>query len=226
MADAVNNPLPIVVLISGRGSNLQSIIDSVAAGDLPVEIRAVISNRPGVQGLQRASQVGISTQVVDHSHYPDRVAFDKALQVAIDTYRPELVVLAGFMRILTPAFVHHYRGRMINIHPSLLPEFPGLNTHQRVLDAGRAVTGATIHFVTEEMDGGPAILQARVPVLAGDDAESLAARVLEQEHRMYPVVIRWYAEGRVRLDTERQVRFDDVPLKRPRLLDSEADAPC
>ncbi len=226
MADAVNNPLPIVVLISGRGSNLQSIIDSVAAGDLPVEIRAVISNRPGVQGLQRASQAGIFTRVVDHSHYPDRAAFDKALQVAIDAYQPELVVLAGFMRILTPAFVHHYQGRMINIHPSLLPEFPGLNTHQRVLEAGRAVTGATIHFVTEEMDGGPAILQARVPVLAGDDAESLAARVLEQEHRMYPVVIRWYAEGRVRLDTERQVRFDDVPIKRPRQLDSEADAPC
>jgi phosphoribosylglycinamide formyltransferase-1 len=226
MADAVNNPLSIVVLISGRGSNLQSVIDGVAAGDLPVEIRAVISNRPGVQGLQRASQAGIATQVVDHRHYPDRAAFDKALQVAIDDYRPELVVLAGFMRILTPALVHHYRGRMINIHPSLLPEFPGLNTHQRVLDAGRSVTGATIHFVTEEIDGGPAILQARVPVLAGDDAESLAARVLEQEHRMYPVVIRWYAEGRVRLDTEGRVRFDDAPLKRPRLLDSEADAPC
>jgi phosphoribosylglycinamide formyltransferase-1 len=218
--------MPIVVLISGRGSNLQSIIDSVAAGDLPVEIRAVISNRPGVQGLQRASQAGIATQVVDHRHYPDRAAFDAALQVAIDDYRPELVALAGFMRILTPAFVHHYRGRIINIHPSLLPEFPGLNTHQRVLDAGRAVTGATIHFVTEEMDGGPAILQARVPVVAGDDAESLAARVLEQEHRMYPAVIRWYAEGRVRLDTEGRVRFDDVPLEGPRLLDSEADAPC
>jgi phosphoribosylglycinamide formyltransferase-1 len=226
MADAINKRLPIVVLISGRGSNLQSIIDTAVSGKLPVEIRAVISNRPGVQGLQRASQAGIPTRVVDHRHYPDRAAFDAALALAIDDYRPELVVLAGFMRILTPDFVHHYRGRMINIHPSLLPEFPGLNTHQRVLDAGRAKTGATIHFVTEEMDGGPAILQACVPVLAGDNAESLAARVLEQEHRMYPVVIRWYAEGRLQLDSEGQIRLDDVALERPRSLNSKADAPC
>jgi phosphoribosylglycinamide formyltransferase-1 len=202
MATAVNKPLPIVVLISGRGSNLQSIIDAVATGELPVEIRAVISNRPDAQGLQRAAQAGI------------------------DDYRPRLVVLAGFMRILTPAFVRHYRGRMINIHPSLLPEFPGLNTHQRVLDAGRKETGATVHFVTEETDGGPAILQTHVPVLAGDDADSLAVRVLEQEHRMYPVVIRWYAEGRVQLDPEGRIRFDNAPLERPRQLDSEAGAPC
>jgi phosphoribosylglycinamide formyltransferase-1 len=226
MAAAVNKSLPIVVLISGRGSNLQSIIDSVAAGELPVEIRAVISNRPEVPGLQHASQAGIPTRVIDNSHYPDRAAFDAALQAAIDDYRPELVVLAGFMRILTSAFVRHYRGRMLNIHPSLLPEFPGLNTHQRVLDAGREETGATIHFVTEEIDGGPLILQARVPVLAGDDADSLAARVLEQEHRMYPVVIRWYAEGRMQLDKEGRVRLDDVPLERPRLQDSEAGTPC
>jgi phosphoribosylglycinamide formyltransferase-1 len=226
MASAVNRPLSIVVLISGRGSNLQSIIDAAAAGELPVEIRAVISNRPDVQGLQRAAQAGIAAQVVDHRHYPDRTAFDAALQATIDDYRPGLVVLAGFMRILTPAFVRHYRGRMINIHPSLLPEFPGLNTHQRVLDAGRKETGATVHFVTEEMDGGPAILQARVPVLAGDDAATLAARVLEQEHRIYPVVIRWYAEGRLRLDREGRIRFDNAPLERPRLLDSEAGAPC
>ena len=226
MAKAANNPLPIVVLISGRGSNLQSIIDSVTAGDLPVEIRAVISNRPDAQGLQRACQAGITTQVVDHRNYPDRAAFDAALQVAIDNYRPGLVVLAGFMRILTPAFVQHYRGRMINIHPSLLPEFPGLNTHQRVLDAGKPVTGATIHFVTEEMDGGPAILQAQVPVVAGDDAGSLAARVLEQEHRIYPAVIRWYAEGRLRLDSEGRVRLDDALMARPRLLDCEVNASC
>lgn len=226
MAAAVNNPLPIVVLISGRGSNLQSIIDAVTAGELPVEIRAVISNRPDVQGLQRAAQAGIVTQVVDHRQYPERAAFDAALQATIDDYQPQLVVLAGFMRILTPAFVQHYRGRMINIHPSLLPEFPGLNTHQRVLDAGRRETGATIHFVTEETDGGPAILQARVAVLADDDADRLAARVLEQEHRMYPVVLRWYAEGRVQLDPEGRVRFDGTPLEQPRQLSSEAGAPC
>ncbi len=226
MTRAVDNLLSIVVLISGRGSNLQSIIDAVATGELPVEIRAVISNKPDALGLQHAVQAGIATQVVDHRQYPERAAFDAALQSAIDEYRPQLVVLAGFMRILTPAFVHHYRGRMINIHPSLLPEFPGLNTHQRVLDAGRQETGATIHFVTEETDGGPAILQAGVAVLPGDDADSLAARVLEQEHRMYPVVIRWYAEGRVRLDPDGRVRFDGAPLKRPRQLDSEAGAPC
>lgn len=226
MATTVNKPLPIVVLISGRGSNLQSIIDAVATGELPVEIRAVISNRPDARGLQRAAQAGIATQVIDHRSYPDRAAFDAALQATIDDYRPRLVVLAGFMRILTPAFVRRYRGRMINIHPSLLPEFPGLNTHQRVLDARRKETGATVHFVTEETDGGPAILQTHVPVLPGDDADSLAARVLEQEHRMYPVVIRWYAEGRVWLDPEGQIRFDNVPLERPRLLDSEAGAPC
>ncbi len=226
MAAAVNTPLPIVVLISGRGSNLQSIIDAIAAGELPVEIRAVISNRPDAQGLQRAARASIATRVVDHRQYPERMAFDAALQAAIDDYRPQLVVLAGFMRILTPALVQHYRGRMINIHPSLLPEFPGLNTHQRVLDAGRKETGATIHFVTEETDGGPAILQARVAVLTGDDADSLAARVLEQEHRVYPVVIRWYAEGRVQLDPQGQVRFDHDVLERPLRLSSESGAPC
>jgi phosphoribosylglycinamide formyltransferase-1 len=202
--------LPIVVLISGRGSNLQAIIDAAAA-DLPVDIRAVISNRPGVAGLGRAQRAGITAEVLDHADYPSREAYDQALQRLIDRHRPRLVVLAGFMRILTPGFVAHYRGRMINIHPSLLPAFPGLDTHQRALDAGVREHGASVHFVTDEVDGGPVIIQARVPVLNGDTAEVLAARVLEQEHRIFPQAIRWFAEGRLKLEGER-VLLDGEPI--------------
>jgi phosphoribosylglycinamide formyltransferase 1 len=218
-------PLPVVVLISGRGSNLQSIIDAIARGELPAEIRAVISNRPNAPGLQRPALLGIRTIVIDHACYTNRVAFDAALQTTIDTFEPGLLVLAGFMRVLSPKFVDHYRGRLLNIHPSLLPEFPGLNTHQRVLDAGKRETGATVHFVTEEVDGGPAIVQARVPVLANDDAVSLAKRVLEQEHRILPLAIRWYAEGRMRLDTTGRILFDDTPLDRPWLLQPNTQEP-
>jgi len=219
-------PLPIVVLISGRGSNLQSIIDSAASGILPVEIRAVISNRPDAQGLERAQGAGIETRVLDHARYPDRASFDRELQSCIDAFEPELVVLAGFMRLLTPGFVAHYRGRLINIHPSLLPDFPGLNTHQRVLESGKKETGATIHFVSEEVDGGPALLQVRVPVHAGDDPETLAHRVLAQEHRLYPTAIRWIAEGRVALDTAGGILLDGAPLARPRQLPCEPDESC
>ena len=186
-------PLPVVVLISGRGSNLQAIIDA----QLPIEIRAVMSNEPDAPGLERAREVGIATEVVNHRGFPSREAFDTALQERIDHYAPGLLVLAGFMRILTPAFVSRYHGRLINIHPSLLPLYPGLHTHQRVLDAGEVEHGASVHFVTEEVDGGPVITQARVPVLAGDTAERLAARVLIQEHRIFPQAIRWFAEGRL-----------------------------
>jgi phosphoribosylglycinamide formyltransferase-1 len=214
----MNKPLPIVVLISGRGSNLQAILDATADERLPVEIRAVISNRPDAAGLQRPALLGIRTIVVDHACYASRRAFEAVLQTTIDAFEPGLLVLAGFMRILAPEFVSHYRGRILNIHPSLLPEFPGLNTHQRVLDADRRESGATVHFVTPEMDGGPAILQARVPVLAGDDAAALAQRVLEQEHRILPMAIRWFAEGRVRLDAAGGVMFDGTPLQRPRVL--------
>jgi phosphoribosylglycinamide formyltransferase-1 len=214
----MSRPLPVVVLISGRGSNLQAILDAITDNDLPVEVRAVISNRPDVAGLQRPALLGIRTIVVDHACYADRQAFEAVLQSTIDAFEPGLLVLAGFMRILTPEFVNHYRGRILNIHPSLLPEFPGLNTHQRVLDAGRRESGATVHFVTPEMDGGPAILQARVPVLAEDDAATLAKRVLEQEHRIYPLAIRWFAEGRVRLDNSGRVMLDGVPLDKPRVL--------
>jgi len=202
--------LPIVVLISGRGSNLQAIIDAAAA-DLSFDIRAVISNRPRVAGLRRAQRAGIATEVLDHTDYPSREAYDQALQRLIDRCRPRLVVLAGFMRILTPRFVAHYRGRMINIHPSLLPAFPGLDTHQRALDAGVREHGASVHFVTDEVDGGPVIIQARVPVLSGDTAEVLAARVLEQEHQIFPQAIRWFAEGRLKLEGER-VLLDGEPI--------------
>ncbi|MEW8586460.1 MAG: phosphoribosylglycinamide formyltransferase [Candidatus Thiodiazotropha sp.] len=206
--------LPVVVLISGSGTNLQAIIDS-ADNDLPIEIRAVISNRPNVHGLQRAMQAGIETAVLDHKAFPDRESYDRSLMALIDTYSPALVALAGFMRILTPALVRHYAGRMFNIHPSLLPKYTGLHTHQRVLDAGDALHGASIHFVTEELDGGPLIVQAQVPVMAGDDADTLAARVLEKEHQIYPLAIRWFAENRLRLDENGDVRLDDRKLEQP-----------
>jgi phosphoribosylglycinamide formyltransferase-1 len=221
-----NSPLPVVVLISGRGSNLQSIIDKAGSGELPIEIRAVISNRPGAGGLERARQAGIETRVIDHTAYADRRAFDRALQDCIDSYHPGLVVLAGFMRILTPGFVHHYQGRMLNIHPSLLPDFPGLDTHQRVIDAGRKEHGASVHFVTEDMDGGPVILQVRVAVHEDDTADSLAARVLEQEHRLYPQAIRWFAEGRIFLDDEGHILLDGKQLDQPEMLTADMAAPC
>lgn len=202
--------LPLVVLISGRGSNLQSIIDKAAAGELPVDIRAVISNEPGAYGLERARRAGIQTRVVDHREFESRSAFDQALIDVIDGFDPRLVVLAGFMRILTETFVDHYAGRLMNIHPSLLPDFPGLDTHQRALDAGVKEHGVSVHFVTAALDGGPVICQATVPVLEGDDADTLAARVLEQEHIVYPRAIRWFAEGRLSVDGDVAL-LDGVP---------------
>lgn len=192
-------PLPIVVLISGRGSNLQAIIDA-AQVDLPVVIRAVISNRPDALGLERGRRARIPVQVVDHKNFENRMGFDEALRAVIDGFNPGLVVLAGFMRILSPCFVSHYRGRLINIHPSLLPDFPGLNTHQRALEAGVSEHGASVHFVVDTVDEGPVIVQARVPVLTDDTEASLAERVLKQEHHIYPQAIRWFAEGRVELE--------------------------
>lgn len=190
-------PLGIVVLISGRGSNLQSIIDEVDAGRLPVKIKAVISNRPDAQGLMRAQRAGIPTFTVDQQHYENRAQFEQALMELIDNARPGLVVLAGFMRVLSREFVEHYAGRIINIHPSLLPAFPGLNTHSKALASKVSHHGASVHFVTQEVDAGPIIIQAHVPVLPEDTPESLAARVLEQEHRIYPLAIRWFAEQRL-----------------------------
>ncbi len=206
--------LPIVVLISGGGSNLQAIIDAAERGELPVEIRAVISNCADAYGLERARNHGIETQVVDHRQFPDRQSFDRALQQAIDRYEPGLVVLAGFMRILTPEFVAHYAGRMFNIHPSLLPEYRGLHTHRRVLEANGSRHGASVHFVTSELDGGPVVIQAEVPVLPDDDPDTLAARVLAQEHRIYPQAIRWFAEGRLKLEGGIPY-LDGEPLRNP-----------
>ena len=210
--------LPVVILISGGGTNLQALIDAARDG-LPVDIRAVISNQPEAYGLQRAQQAGIPTVVLDHREFETREAFDQALASLIDSYQPSLVLLAGFMRILTPAFVRHYQGRMLNIHPSLLPRFQGLHTHQRALDAAEKEHGASIHFVTEELDGGPIIIQARVPVLPGDDAARLAARVLEKEHIIYPLAVRWIAEGRLSLNSAGQVVFDNQVLSAPMDLD-------
>jgi phosphoribosylglycinamide formyltransferase-1 len=200
----------VVVLISGRGSNLQAIIDDSQDSPCPYALRAVISNRPGAAGLDRARRADIETQVVDHKLHESRESFDAALIDSIDRYRPGLVVLAGFMRILTPGFVSHYDRRLVNIHPSLLPEFPGLDTHERAIASGAREHGASVHFVSADLDGGPLIVQARVPVLAGDDADTLAARVLEQEHRILPAAIRWFAEGRLRIDGER-VMLDGKP---------------
>jgi phosphoribosylglycinamide formyltransferase 1 len=222
MTDPATRVLPVVILISGRGSNLQAIMEAAGRGTLPVDIRAVISNRPQAAGLQRATRAGITTAVVDHTLYADRQAFDRALQAYIDHYQPGLVILAGFMRMLSADFVAHYRGRMLNIHPSLLPEFPGLNTHQRALEAGCEMHGASVHFVTADMDGGPVVLQARVPVHADDTAASLAARVLDQEHHLYPVAIRWFAEGRLTVNDHGQALLDGVILKQPRQLPATA----
>ena len=202
--------LGIVVLISGRGTNLQAIIDAVAGGTLPVDPRAVICNEPGAPGIARARGAGYEAEVVHHRDFSNRDRFDAALADAIDRFGAELVVLAGFMRVLTPGFVRRYAHRIINIHPSLLPEFPGLDTHARAIEAGARVHGATVHFVTEALDGGPIIAQARVPVLPRDDADTLAARVLEREHVILPRVLKWFAQRRVELDGDR-VLVDGVP---------------
>jgi phosphoribosylglycinamide formyltransferase-1 len=189
-------PLRLVVLISGRGSNLQAIIN---AKNPHIAICGVISDKPSAKGLLLAQQAGITTEVIDASLWSDRNSYDNVLQDRIDSYQPGLVALAGFMRILTAEFVNHYQGRLLNIHPSLLPAFKGLHTHERALKAGVKEHGATVHFVTEELDSGPIISQARVPVLPEDTVETLAHRVLQQEHRIYSEVIHWFAEGRLKL---------------------------
>jgi phosphoribosylglycinamide formyltransferase-1 len=190
----------IVILISGRGSNMEALIAARDAGTLPVNIAAVISNRPAAQGLETAEKAGITAHYIDHKAFAERDAFDAALAECIDGFAPDLVVLAGFMRILSDGFVRHYAGRLMNIHPSLLPAFPGLHTHRRALEEGVRIHGCTVHFVTPALDHGPVIIQAAVPVLDSDDEATLAARVLRQEHRIYPQAVRWFAEDRLRLD--------------------------
>lgn len=197
----------VVILISGRGSNMQSLLEA----GLPLEFAAVISNNPEALGLDVARQHGIATCIVNHREFADRAAFDTALAAEIDRHAPDLVILAGFMRVLTEGFVRHYAGRMVNIHPALLPAFPGLHTHQRALSAGVKLHGCTVHFVTPEVDVGPIIVQAAVPVLPEDSEATLAARVLAQEHRIFPLAVRWLAEGRVRVRDDGTVLVTNVP---------------
>ncbi|MEM5298985.1 phosphoribosylglycinamide formyltransferase [Burkholderia sp. JPY481] len=193
----------LVILISGRGSNMEAIVRACASEGWPARVAAVIANRPDAAGLAFAASHGITTAVVDHRQFPDRDSFDAALAEQIDAIAPDLVVLAGFMRVLTERFVDHYAGRMLNVHPSLLPSFPGLQTHQQALDAGVRFHGASVHFVTSKLDHGPIVVQSAVPVEAGDTAQTLAARVLATEHIIYPRAVRWFVEGRLALDGSR-----------------------
>lgn len=199
----------IVILISGRGSNMEAIVEACAAQSWPARIAAVISNRADAAGLDYAAARGIATAVVEHRTYADREGFDAALAQAIDARAPDVVVLAGFMRILTAGFVQRYAGRLLNIHPSLLPAFTGLHTHRRAIEAGCKLAGATVHYVTAELDHGPIVAQAAVPVLPDDTEQTLAARVLASEHRLYPMAVRWAVEGALRIEANGVVRQRD-----------------
>lgn len=214
--------LKLVVLISGNGSNLQAILDSIAQGELRATVAAVVSNKADAYGLVRAQQVGVATEVLSHRDFADRDAFDQALTGVIDRYQPDIVVMAGFMRILTPGFVEHYANRLLNIHPSLLPNYKGLDTHARVLAAGETEHGCSIHFVTAELDGGPVIAQAVVPIQNGDTPDTLATRVHKSEHRLYPLVLSWLAEGRLTVSNH-LLSLDDRPLDQPEQLRFETE---
>ncbi len=213
-----SDTLPLVVLISGGGSNLQAIIDAVGRGEIRGEIRAVISNQADAFGLQRAQHAGIPTEIIDHRLFEDRRGFDHELRKRIERYRAKLVLLAGFMRILTEEMIQTFNGRMLNIHPSLLPRYRGLHTHRRALEAGDKTHGCSVHFVTDELDGGPLIIQARVPILPDDDPDTLAARVLKKEHIIYPLSVQWFCEGR--LYTRNGIVYKDgKALSQPILLE-------
>ena len=189
----------LAILISGRGSNLQAFIDACSDGQIDADIALVLSNKPEARGLIKADEAGIPTACIDHREYATREAFDAALVQRLQEASPDLVILAGFMRILTPVFLDAFAGRLLNIHPSLLPKYTGLNTHQRAIDAGDSIAGVTVHFVTAELDGGPPVIQAKVPVEPGDDATSLEAKVITQEHVIYPIAARWFLQGRLKL---------------------------
>lgn len=218
MTDSTLPRVPTVVLISGRGSNMQVIAEHAARGALPIEIRAVISDRPTAAGLTIAADLGLATAALTPKGFADRPAYDTALAALVGSYEPKLVVLAGFMRILTPTFISAFAGRILNIHPSLLPKYRGLHTHRRAIEAGDAVHGVSVHFVTEELDGGPVIIQASVPVLAADSEAELSARVQRQEHRIYPEAIDWFARGRLELKGEK-AWLDGQPLPAPIMID-------
>lgn len=204
----------LVVLISGGGSNLQAIIDAIENNQLDAEIKAVISNKSTAFGLERAKQANIKTFVIDNKQFPDRESFDRAMMQIIDPLEPELVILAGFMRILSDVFIDHYQHRLINIHPSLLPRYKGLNTHQLAIENHDPVHGASVHYVDHELDSGPIVIQAEVPVLDTDTAESLAFRVLKEEHVIYPIAIKMHIEGRLTFDKD-QLQLDNKALTRP-----------
>ena len=195
----------IVVLISGGGTNLQAIIDACTDSNYPAEVVGVVSNKIDAYGLTRAQNADIATIALSHKEFASREDYDQALIKKIDIFDADLIVLAGFMRILTPSFVQHFQGKLLNIHPSLLPKYQGLNTHQRAIDAGDDVHGVSVHFVTEELDGGPVILQAKVPVFDGDSSDDLAARVHEQEHRIYPLVVKWFVEKRLSMQDDHAI---------------------
>jgi phosphoribosylglycinamide formyltransferase-1 len=211
----------IVVLVSGQGSNLDAIVQASIAQDWPGRVVAVLSNRPAAGGLARARSHGIAAAALDHQAFPDRLAFDAALAAEIDRHEPDLVVLAGFMRILSPGFVARYEGRMLNIHPSLLPSFTGLHTHRRAIEAGCKLAGATVHFVSAELDHGPIVIQAAVPVRAGDDEAALARRVLAVEHVIYPRAIGWFVRGELVLEGGRVAHR----LQAPQWLMADAPDP-
>ena len=206
-----DNQARLAILISGRGSNMQAFIEACASGELDAQISVVISNNMDAAGLERAAQAGIATCCIDHRAFPSRETFDQALVDQLQARRADLVILAGFMRILTPVFIKPFAGRLLNIHPSLLPKYPGLHTHQRALDAGDTEAGVTVHFVTPELDGGPPIIQARVPIVAGDNAQTLAARVIVEEHVIYPLAAQWYLQGRLKL-TNQGAYLDGNPI--------------
>ena len=218
---SLSNPIPVVVLISGRGSNFIALLQAQRQSRLPIRITAVISNRPDAQGLHAAREAGIPVRVLSHRGFDGRDAFDASLMETIDEFRPGLVILAGFMRILTAGFVERYRGRMLNIHPSLLPDFPGLHTHRRALEADRTEHGASVHFVTSQVDGGPVVAQVRVSIRPEDTARTLEDRVLREEHRLFPMVVHWFARGRLRL-TESGPTLDGRAITTPLILDRDA----
>lgn len=212
--DAAGARLPIAILISGRGTNMRVIAERAAAGSLPVDVRVVIADQPTAEGLQTAAAMNIATRVLAPRNFPDRASYDQALVRLLAEFEPKLVVLAGFMRILTSHFIGAYAGRILNVHPSLLPNYRGLHTHRRVLESGEKLHGVSVHFVTEELDGGPVIVQAEVPVLPADSETTLSARVQQSEHRIYPQAIDWFARGRLLLKDGR-AWLDGQPLDAP-----------
>ena len=219
MKSSPSQPVPMVVLISGNGSNLQAIINAINIGDISAKICAVISNQASAHGLIRAQDASIPTHVLSYAAYSNRDSYDRALIQVIEPHQPRLVILAGYMRILSDEFVYHYKGRLLNIHPSLLPKYKGLNTHQRALDAGDKVHGASVHFVTSDLDAGPVIIQAKVPILPNDDAATLAKRVHIEEHIIYPLAIQRIIQGQIRLEND-TILFDDKLIsEQQRLLE-------